>query len=60
MIIVILFVCIATDMTGFYMKCNIGLKWVKMRVFNLTFVLIISTFNKLLRHEKFQKVGGVV
>ena len=34
MIVVILFVCITTHMTGFYMKCNTGLKWVKMWVLN--------------------------
>ena len=27
-----LLTCTANQMTGFYMKCNIGLKWVKQKI----------------------------
>ena len=38
-------ICIANQMTGFYMKCNAGLKWLKTRIFfegSITFLLEVE------------------
>ena len=38
-------ICIANQMTGFYMKCNAVLKWLKTRIFferSITFLLVVE------------------
>ena len=53
--------CSAKQMTGFYMKCYAGLKWVNIQNFNMKIVMLCAIWHHLYNLKNVKNThGGVI